>query len=357
MRYKVMLIAAALSLYPCTHRIIHANNVYQQDQSLLEMKEKFDKKLQSHVDALFDSVSQVIQTYWYAAEINSALEFLHSDTMEIARRMFSKEQQACLKLLRFRILLHKGVLEHDSLDAVLRDLKSADQEFRRLKDKGILSDYIDLLGWGISLSVMFSDKSYDDSLEYFIAAMKIREEIGDTRRIANCLFHLGLVFERRGTEENMNRAFEYYLRGHRIAQQGNHKLEQSHLARHLGYIYQYRGDLGKALLFFKESLALRKEIGFKIWVGSAYEPIAALYCQMNDVENALKHYNLACQFLEAVGYKPYLVLTLNALGDLYDSKGQSSEALDTYRKAFNLAKEIKYKEAVSDIEMKIRKFE
>jgi tetratricopeptide (TPR) repeat protein len=330
---------------------------YSSYQDLQRIEKIINGELKIHYDFLVELVVKITEKFLYDGRFDDALLVLDSDFIHLIENELSNENRIILRLEKAKILFNKHLFEYDNFDRLLAEMKEIEADVRVLNNKKILADYLDLYGWGLSLSLMFSDSSYDDCLKYFQEALKLREEISDMRGISDSLFHIGLVYERRRDDEEKKHAYEIYRRGYKIADEGSYKLEKSHLARHLGYYFRETGNLEKALRFFKESLALRSEIGFKIWIGSACQTVASVYARMNDYRNALKYFRSATELLEKTGYKPYLVLTLIALGDFYKANTICPEALETYRKALRIAKNINFLKAEEEISDKIENME
>lgn len=153
----------------------------------------------------------------------------------------------------------------------------------------------------------------------------------------------------------MRKAFNYYQKGLKIAEEKNIKLEQSYFYHHLGLLYQfYHEDLNKALEFQKKSAELRKEIGFKLNLHNAYFAVGMVYYFKKDFESAMDYFKKAYSAAENIGYKEVLRNHLIKNGDAVEAKDGLEPALKYFKLALLAAKGSNDVEGIRVINLKIK---
>src|SRR5262249_1473762 len=157
------------------------------------------------------------------------------------------------------IFLTKG-----DLDSTLADLARAQQIAEDIHDRRLLGSALNLIGQAHYFNILNSGGQNWEVLQpYFQQALALQEESGDTAGACDSIFQLGLLHERKA---EYDLAAEHYRRVLDLADQHGHKRERSYAARHLGFILQRQGDLEQAWRYFEESLALREQIGLKLYI-------------------------------------------------------------------------------------------
>ncbi len=109
------------------------------------------------------------------------------------------------------------------------------QRARRLAESAgsveLVASADDLIGMAYHFRALHTgDDKYEQALILFRSALATREDLQDTRGIAESLFHIGLVHQRMGNSEEARRYYEHALD---TATVHGHKLEESYSLRHL----------------------------------------------------------------------------------------------------------------------------
>jgi tetratricopeptide (TPR) repeat protein len=161
---------------------------------------------------------------------------------------------------------------------------------------------------------------YRGLLVRFQETLARREELGDTRGIAESSFHVGLMHERLGESIQATEAYE---RAHALAREHGHKVERSYAARHLGGISEGKGDLDAALAYFRESLAMRQEVGLTLGLPLAHIAVGDVLLARQEVNEAARHYQQAYAFAAGMQSPLTLVFALLALSQLAQARGDN----------------------------------
>ncbi|MHA1911247.1 MAG: tetratricopeptide repeat protein, partial [Candidatus Kariarchaeaceae archaeon] len=100
-----------------------------------------------------------------------------------------------------------------------------------------------------------------------------------------------------------------------------------------GGLYNWKGELDKALVYFKKSLTIREEIGNKQPIARSLNNIGVIYHQKGELGQALDYYEKSLVIKEELGNKPEIAKSLNNIGVIYRMKGELDQALDYYEKS------------------------
>jgi tetratricopeptide (TPR) repeat protein len=213
------------------------------------------------------------------------------------------------------------------------------------EDPRLLADALELSGRVMySRRINLAEGDYEEPLRLSTEALALRRKAGDVRGMVESMFRVGLIHERKGEGEQ---AIAIYEEAMRLA--GNdHPLERSNLARHLGYQYQRRGDLDRALELFQQSLALREEAGFTLTRPPALNSIGDLYRRKKDYGKAMEYGRRALAEAERLGAPRFRVMALISLGETHQALGENPPAVEHFRRAEAFAREIGYVSGVEE---------
>jgi tetratricopeptide (TPR) repeat protein len=125
-----------------------------------------------------------------------------------------------------------------------------------------------------------------DELRLFEEALELRRGYGDERKIAESLFHVGLVHQViRGDTPTSEPFFrESYDR----AKAAGDEMVMSYAVRHLGFAFLEAGDLDGAEEAMRESLELRKRTGWVAGIAAAESGVAAVSAARGRTTDAIE---------------------------------------------------------------------
>jgi tetratricopeptide (TPR) repeat protein len=131
--------------------------------------------------------------------------------------------------------------------------------------------------------------------------------------------------------------------------QKNRILKQKASAlNNIGFIYDNRGNIEKALEYYSQSLKIQEGLGNKKGIASSLNNIGFIYFNQNDVEKALDYWKRCLKLQEEIGNKPGIALSLNNIGAAYNSKGDTSKILDYYSRSLKIREEIGDKRGIAE---------
>ncbi len=136
---------------------------------------------------------------------------------------------------------------------------------------------------GTSYYVKFD---YAQSLDYFQRSLKVREEIGDKRRIALVMGNIGLIYS---YLENYPKALDYNMRSLKIWEENGDKKYIVNATLKVGNIYHWQGNYPKALDYLQRSLKISIEIGDSMIMAQTLGNIGNIYSDQGDYPKAMEY--------------------------------------------------------------------
>ncbi|MEP4888680.1 MAG: tetratricopeptide repeat protein [Aliiglaciecola sp.] len=115
------------------------------------------------------------------------------------------------------------------------------------------------------------------------------------------------------------------------------------LAETLGQIgkqYHHVGSYDKALTYFKQSLAIRQEIGDKSGEGTTLNNISQIYDARGDYETALTYLKQSLAIVQEIGDKSGEGTTLNNIATTAHARGDYETALTYFKQSLAIRQEI-----------------
>jgi tetratricopeptide (TPR) repeat protein len=179
--------------------------------------------------------------------------------------------------------------------------------------------------------------------------LALRKEINDQKGVVQSLFDIGTTHQNKAgrTDEDLERAFEYFQEAYTLAEEGGFRREKAHVARHLGYIYgHHKGEPDRALAYHQEFLDVNEELGFKPYLASAHTMVGFAHFEMEEPEKALEHFEAAQAIAEEIGDQYPLAEALFGLGLAQERKGDTSAALEYYERALAVAQPIRLRPVI-----------
>jgi tetratricopeptide (TPR) repeat protein len=291
-----------------------------------------------HFTSVIYSLCEIAELYYYLAKLDEAVNVLQTGLQLTLAKEVHLRDRVKLTLEYGRVLVANYFLSNKDFALALATSLEAKQLAEAVHYEKGTADALSLIGqahYYKKLNTHVGD--YEEAFTYFQQALKIREKLRDTRGISEALFYSGLTYEQRGLFEN---ALESYTEALQFADLYNHKLEKSYALRHLAWLASERGDLDAALNYALTSLALREEIGFRVYLPHSHILVGDIYLAREDSENALINYQNAQGLAEEMEIKNALIRSLLAIGNIQLVQADKVQARENFQHAHTLAQEL-----------------
>jgi tetratricopeptide (TPR) repeat protein len=229
-------------------------------------------------------------------------------------------------------------------------LKEAEQLSQKLNYKKGEADALCELGLFHELQ-----GNYSESLTYQFKALKIREEIGDKSGISYSIHYIGDIYfsqselsEKATSKADYNKkAQDQYFKSLKIAEEVGDTRSIANSYNCLGNSYREEKDFESSLNYYLKAIKNRVQVGDSMYLSQTLTNVGKLYLQVNEYDKALPYLFRGLKLAEESGFKRTIVKTLGAIGNIYLKKKEYDKALSYCSKSLALSKEIGFLEYIA----------
>ncbi len=173
---------------------------------------------------------------------------------------------------------------------------------------------------------------YKEALRNWESALKIYEELGDERLMANVLSNVGALFSTRGVYDQ---ALENYLQALRLAERVGDSLRIATLNLNIGLVYSKQPSmLDTAKSYYLSAISMGESIGYNELMGLGSINLGEVYFKLKKYDSALVYFKRSAVLLTN---GRYLSGALSYIGRIYAEKGEFETAIKYQQDAFELA--------------------
>jgi tetratricopeptide (TPR) repeat protein len=151
------------------------------------------------------------------------------------------------------------------------------------------------------------------------------------------------------TKGELEKALEYYKKALELEQDEELRRKEG-IAKQLGNIgniYRIKGELEKALKYHEKALKLNEELGRKEGIAADYGNIGIVYKTKGERDKALGYHKKALGVYVRLGRKEGMATAYGNIGIGYFTKGELDKALENFEKALKLVEELGIKEGIA----------
>lgn len=189
------------------------------------------------------------------------------------------------------------------------------------------------------------------SLSYHLKSLKLRQDIGDKKGLANSLNSIGLIYGERG---DVKTELDYFGRSLKIQEEIGDKEGAANSLSNIGVICLNQGDTLKSLEYTLRSLKIQEAIGDKEGVATSLNNIANIYHGQGKIDEAMENYFRAVKIQKEIGDRGGEATTYNNIGFTYEYYGGKAnggpdyaKALEYYGKSLTIREELGEKEGIA----------
>lgn len=168
--------------------------------------------------------------------------------------------------------------------------------------------------------------------------------------LAGSLNNMGYVYNIKG---EIPKALEYYHKSLKISEEIDDKEGVASSFNNIGMLHSSQGEISKALEYLQKSFKLREDIEDKEGVAMCLNNIGFIYNNQGDFLNAIEYYQKSVKISEEIGNYFGVANTLSNIGFIYNKQGDFLNAIEHYQKSVKISEEIGYKKGVASTLMGI----
>lgn len=282
--------------------------------------------------------------YHFEGKLEEAINILDKGVDFLDELEADVEDTVRLLAYKGRIQTVKSFITNKDYNSSVETLISAEKMLKDVEDKLIVSDVFNNMGFALYARKYNTDEgSYEEALDYLEKGLKIRSDIEDKQRLAESFIYAGIVYERL---EKPQTARKYYQRADSISSLNGYKLEESYAKRHLAFIFLADSELNKSLDYFTQSLRLREEIGYKVYLPFSYLTVGMVQGAKENYKDALSSFQRAESAAQEIGAKRVTVLIYINMGEVLTRMSNISEAKKKLLEAKSISEEIGYNRGI-----------
>lgn len=281
-------------------------------QSLEATHEDITRYYTTAIDALYE----IGRAYYTLGKSGNAQHLLRTTLQLLEASEVKPQYRLKLLLLYGQVLIVDHLLTRGggNADLLFSTILHARQVAEASHAQQGIADALSLLGQAhyfttvVSGAVMDNPQSgkYNEALTYQQQALELYETLHDTRGMSESYFQIGVIYER---WQQYDRAEEYYTKARQIANQYDHPFEKTEPARHFAIHALMKGNLDEALSLALQALELREAVRFKPYQPLDHLLLRDIYQVKGDTTNAQLHEQKASALAEEMGY-PMLVSSM-----------------------------------------------
>lgn len=191
---------------------------------------------------------------------------------------------------------------------------------------------------------------FSEALSAYLSSAAIAEELGNMEWEGNSFSAIASLYAEFGNHPN---AMLYYNEAISILRVVSDSISLASTILNAGDEYLTHGDYDSALIFFKESGDIFKQLNYQI--GTAYNlgNIGMVYANTGKNYLAEKNINKAIKILEEAGDFYPICFYLISMSEVFLDRGDISTSIEYAEKSLNLAIQYELKQQISDANLKL----
>lgn len=176
---------------------------------------------------------------------------------------------------------------------------------------------------------------------------------------ASAFNNMGYIYQNYGDEI---KALDNYHKGLKIQEEIGDKKGLAQSLNNIGFVYQAEKDAVNALNYYHKSLRIRQEIGDRRGIGECYNNIGFLYrmfgdpdckskvekvCRNSGFSKGISFYEGSLKIMESIHDSMGISISLNNIGGIYLRLEEMDKALEYYNKSYTIRKLRKDKQGIA----------
>ena len=197
--------------------------------------------------------------------------------------------------------------------------------------------------------------NYFEALDKQFKSLKLREEINDKSGISYSIHYIGDIYfsqselaDKEISKADYNKkALAQYFKSLKVAEEIGDKRSIANNYNCLGNSFRENENFEQSLNYYLKAIKNRREAGDSMYISQTYTNIGKLYLQQNEYEKALTYLFQALNLASKYDFKRTLVKTLGTIGNIYLKQKDYLRALDYCNRSLKLSKEIGFLEYIA----------
>lgn len=177
---------------------------------------------------------------------------------------------------------------------------------------------------------------YEQSVEYHLQSIKIKEALDDTRGLMSSYVNMGVIYSRLNQFDKSDAAYHKAIA---LAEQMGVKASAAMAYNNIGTNKARQEDFDSAAYYFRKSLVIREGLGNKMEIGMSQNNLGNVYRDLGKYDSALYFHQLALASKLEASDRYGLPSAYYNIGSILSSM-KRKEAEEYILKGYGMAKEV-----------------
>jgi tetratricopeptide (TPR) repeat protein len=183
-----------------------------------------------------------------------------------------------------------------------------------------------------NLGIVAQEKrQFEQARQYYLKALKIKEDAGDLYNAASVYHELGIVAQE---QQQFEQAQQYYLKALKIFEDAGDLYSAASVYHELGIIAEEQQQFEQARQYYLKALKIKEDAGVLYSAASDYQQLGMVAQEKRQFEQAISYYQKTFGIYEQFQDWYKASLTLGKWGRVLEAQSNFSEALPIYIRGF-----------------------
>ena len=179
--------------------------------------------------------------------------------------------------------------------------------------------------------------NFKDSLKLVHLVLKASEIYNNKLQRAESFRLLGIIYWNKG---EIDKALDYYRQSFVIFEKLRDMEGIGKNLNHFGSIFQMKGRLDLAIEYKQNAAQILEDVGDQLNYALALQNISEIYTSKGELGLAFEYAQKSLAIFEELGNKHSIAENLHAIGEIFKNKGDFDAALEFYKTSLVLYKEV-----------------
>ncbi len=190
-----------------------------------------------------------------------------------------------------------------------------------------------------------------NAIEVLEKALKIQEQINDTKHKVSSLENLALIYQSQG---ELDKALDYFTNCFNSRKSYNDINGMAFSLNNIAQVYESKNKSDEALDYYLKSLRLFETVNNAFGQSMILNNIGGFYESRGNRQKALDYFVKALKYFEASQNQDGLFYALINIGALYQKNMEYNQAINYFTKAYQIGFYLKKPEMIRDVAEKLR---
>ncbi len=193
------------------------------------------------------------------------------------------------------------------------------------------------LKWKTTADLYYELGYHADFLRVAQKGLEVARNANSDKMESEFLNLLGIHFY---SQKKYDQALQYYEDALELAEQSGYRFLKGSRLNNIGLVYYEQHNYSKALTYFEDALQLGLQRGDNIGIAARLGNIGLVHLAREEFDKAKENFDRAYKIDEKIGNLVGRSIRLKNMGDLYKGQQDRGKALDYYQKSYRILQKL-----------------